>query len=111
MMKVCRVVSLVAALGLAGVALADPPAPNAQSLGQLEGILKHCAQVDPKGLDLYQGMAKVLTAGVSEDTVAEVRKSSEYQEAYAATLESLEKAAAQDAVKACTDFAAPKPKP
>jgi len=109
MMKVSRVVSLFTALALAGAVLADPPAPSAQTLGGVEAILKKCTDVDPKAAARYQGMVKLVAEGVAEDTLAEVRKSEEYQQAYAEKAESLSTVSEQDVIKACTGASAGNP--
>ena len=101
-MKIHRILCLSAAIALPQLALAKlPPQP---ALGQVEGTLDFCAQIDQRSAAKYQEYKKILIQGVPEKEVAEARKSTEYKEAYDAIGEALGKAPKDQAVKACTAF-------
>ena len=94
---------LLGAMMAPGLALADEPAPPpAQTLATLETILEHCAKVDPEAADQYREQARQLAQGASDDALAELRKSDEYQKSRNSTLESLAKVDDQNAKKACS---------
>jgi hypothetical protein len=101
LMTILKNLCLLAAIVAPGLALADEPAPQAQSLATTEAILEHCAKLNPAAADQYREQAKLLTQGASEETLAKVRKSDEYQQSRDSALESLAKVDAQDATKAC----------
>jgi hypothetical protein len=92
---------LLAAIVAPGLALADEPAPQAQALAITEAIVEHCAKLIPADADRYREQARLITQGASEETLAKVRKSDEYQQSREATLESLAKVDEKDAKKAC----------
>jgi len=83
------------------LAVADEPAPQAQTLATTEAILEHCAKLNPGAADQYREQAKLLTQGASEEALAKVRKSDEYRQSRDSMLESLAKVDEQDAKKAC----------
>jgi hypothetical protein len=88
---------------VAQVALADKPArPSGQSLGMVEAILSRCAQLDPKAASQYEQRVQLMIQGVSDEIVAEVRKSDEYRQSYDSTTESLRDVSEHDALDACT---------
>ena len=106
-MKMHRVMFLFTALALAGAALADPTAPDAGTLGRIEGILNKCAQLDPAHAAQYLDEIKMVTQGTSDEAVGKVRKSEAYKQAYDSATDSLAAVAGQEAVKACTGSLAP----
>ena len=99
-MEICRILCLSATIAISQLALAELP-PNS-ALGQVEGTLDFCAQVDQRSAAKYQKYKKILIQGVPEQEVAEARKSTEYKEAYDAIGEALGKVPKDQAVKACT---------
>ena len=92
---------LFAALVAPGLALADEPTPQAQALATTEAIVEHCAKLIPAEADRFREQGTLLTQGASEETLAKVRKSDEYQQVREATLESLAQVDEKDAKKAC----------
>ena len=100
-MTILKKACLLAALVAPGLALADEPAPQAQTLASMEAILEYCAKLSPAAADQYREQAKRLGQGASEETLAKVRKSDEYQQSRDSTLESLAKVDDQNAKKAC----------
>jgi len=99
-MKIHPILCLSVAIALPQLALAKlPPKP---ALGQVEGTLDFCAQVDQRSAAKYQKYKKILIQGVPEQEVADARKSTEYKEAYDAIGEALGKVPKDQAVKACT---------
>ena len=101
-MKIHRILWLSAVLTLPHLALAKLPPSSA--LGQVEGTLDFCAQVDPQSAVKYQEYKKVLVQDASEKELAEARKSSEYKEAYDAIGDALGKVPKDQVVKACTSL-------
>src|SRR5271165_1366303 len=101
-MKSRHILAVGVALGFAQLAPGAEPAPNPQSLGIVEGILNKCAELDPPHAAEYRDQVKMVTQDASEKTVAELRSSDEYKQAYDSITDSLAKVAAKDAVKACT---------
>lgn len=95
--KLCLLAAIVAPC----LALADEPAPPAQSLATVEAILEHCAKLIPSAADRFRDQAKLVTQGASEETLTKVRKSGEYQTSHDSTLESLAKVSEKDGKKAC----------
>ena len=87
---------------------AGEPAPQAQTLATMETILEHCAKLNPALADQYRQQAKQLVQGASEEALAKVRQSDEYQEFRNSTLESLAKGDDQNAKKACAQSVVPK---
>jgi len=97
----CLLAAIIAPVFAPGLALADEPAPQAQALATTEAILEHCAKLNPAAADRYREQAKLLAQGASDEALASVRKSDEYQQSRDSTLESLAKVGEQDAKKAC----------
>jgi hypothetical protein len=101
-MKIHRILCLSALIALPQLALAELP-PNS-ALGQVEGTIDFCAQVDPQSAAKYEERKKLLVQGQPEKEVAEARKTTEYKEAHDAIREALGKVPKDQAVKGCTDF-------
>jgi hypothetical protein len=101
-MKIHRMLCLSALLALPNLALAKLP-PNS-TLGQMEGTLDFCAQIDPQSASKYQEFKKVLVQGEPEKDVAEARQTKEYKDAYDAIGEALGQVPKDKALKACTNF-------
>jgi len=101
-MKIHRMLCVSALLALPNLALAK--LPPSSTLGQLEGTVDFCAQVDPQSADKYQERKRLFVEGEPEKDVAEARKSSEYKSSYDAISEALGKVPKDKAVKACTSF-------
>lgn len=98
---------LLAAVMAPCLVLAEEPAPPAQSLATVEAILEHCAKINPAAADQFKQQAKLLAQGASEETLAKVRKSEEYQQSREATLESLAKVDDVNAKKVCAQGLGP----
>src|SRR4029077_2284540 len=101
-MNIHRILCLLAVIVLPQLSLAKLP-PNS-ALGQVEGTLDFCAQVDPQSVGKYEERKKLLVQGEPEKEVAEARKTTEYKEAYDAIGEALGKVPKDQAVKACTSI-------
>ena len=112
MLKHACLLAAIVAPGLALAAEPAPqaaePAPQAQTLATMETILEHCAKLNPAVADQYRQQAKLLVHGASEEALAKVRQSDEYQQSRDSTLESLAKVDDQNAKKACAQSLAPK---
>jgi len=102
-MKLHLVLSSCLLAVMAQSARAEEPAPpSGQTLGMMEAILSKCAQIDPKAAARYEQRIPLLTQGVSEKVVAEVRNSDEYRQSYDSTTESLREVSEHDALEDCT---------
>jgi hypothetical protein len=98
-----RWIVCVSALAIAPLALAKLSMPP-EALGQVEGTLKFCSGVNPKGEATYKQWGKMLVKEATEEELKKVRESSEYKEAYDAILEELGEIPKDKALKNCTDF-------
>jgi hypothetical protein len=98
-MKIYRVLCLCVCIALPGLALAKLP-PSA-ALGQKEGMLDYCAQIDPQSAAKYEAVKQRLAQGVPVQEVADARNSTEYREAYDAFREALGNAPKDQALNAC----------
>jgi hypothetical protein len=94
--------ALSIAVTVAPAAQADEPLPDAKSLAMTEAILDHCAKIDPAYASNYQKRVQLVAQGASEEILAKVRKTDEYQQAHDSIVESLAKVDEQDAKKACS---------
>jgi hypothetical protein len=101
-MRLHHILCLSAVIALPQLALAKLP-PNS-ALGQVEGTLDFCAQVDSRSAAKYQELKRLLVEGEPEREVMEARKTTEYKEAYDAIGEALGKVPKDQAVKACTSL-------
>jgi hypothetical protein len=96
------ILSLGMALGLGQSVRADEPAaPVPQALGSVEAILDKCAQVDPANAARYHGQLEMVTQGADSKSLAKVRESDDYRQAYDSATLSLAGIAEADAVKTC----------
>ena len=103
-MKIYRTLCLGAAIALPQLAQADLPIP-AKALGQIEGTLDFCSQLNPKAAAKYKERGKMLVGNASEKDLAKARNSGEYKDSYNWIGDELRKVSKDDAAKACTDFA------
>lgn len=100
-MTMLKQACLLAALVAPCLALAEEPAPQAQTLATLETMLEHCARLNPEAADRFREQAKLVAQGASEEALAKMRKSDEYQKSRDSTLESLAELGDEYAKKAC----------
>ena len=98
-----RTMLCLGALAVAPLALAKLTMPP-QALGQMEGTLKFCTAVNPKGEAKYTEFGKMLVKEATEEELKKARASSEYKEAYDSITEQLGKVPKDKAVAACTDL-------
>ncbi len=99
-----RIVALCACAFLAApvLVLAEETAPDPSALGMAEAILSYCAKVDPAASERYQQQGKLLVQDASKEALEKVRRSSEYQQAYAAANESVDKLDEHKAKQVCS---------
>jgi hypothetical protein len=95
--------TVLSALAVAPLALAKLTM-TPQSLGQIEGTLKFCSDVNSKAEAKYKEFGKMLVQEATEEELKKARASSEYKEAYASITEQLGKVPKDKAVAACTDL-------
>ena len=102
-------VALLACCGLAapmGV-FADSPGPDPHTLAITEAILSYCTKVDPAAAARYQEKVKQLVQGASDEALAKVRSSDEYQRARASLDDFVSKVDEHNAKRVCTNDLAP----
>jgi len=104
-----RILALCACGCLAAPALsfAEDPAPDPRALGTAEAIVSYCAKIDPSAAVRYQQHVKLLVKNASEEVLAKVRQSSEYQQARDTVNESVGKLDERDAKRACSASLSP----
>jgi hypothetical protein len=76
----------------------------AKELGQIEGTLDFCSQLNPKAAAKYKERGRALVGNTSEKDLAKARSFGEYRESYNWIDGELRKVSKDDAAKACTDF-------
>ena len=77
-----------------------------QALGQIQGRLKFCSDVNPKAEAKYKELGKMPVKEATEEDLKKVRASSEYREAYDSMTGQLSKVPEDKAVESCTEFPA-----
>jgi hypothetical protein len=99
-----RILVLCACGFLAAPALsfAEDPPPDARALGAAEAIVSYCAKIDPSAAAKYQQHVKLIAKNASEEVLAKVRQSSEYQQARDTVDESVGKLDEREAKRACS---------
>jgi hypothetical protein len=100
---ILSVVCLAAVIAVPQVVAADLPFTPA-GLGHLEGALDSCARAIPKSAAEYKKQKERLVQGVSDEDLAKVRATGEYQEMYKAVSDQLEKVSKDEAAEACKAF-------
>jgi hypothetical protein len=90
-------------LALPPLAFADAPLPSAQALGVAESVINYCGPIDPAATDRLRQMIKQLVQGASEQRLAEVRKSDEYQKAYDSVVDFVGKIDPHNAKRFCSE--------
>ena len=93
-------VRLLLGLALATCASAGMPFPD-DSLGQLEAVLDHCAQVNPQAASQYQQAKKMLVEQATAAELAKIRAGKPYQEAYERASAELGQQSAEQLSKTC----------
>jgi hypothetical protein len=102
-MKLHRILSLSAVVVAAQAAVAEQAAPNPKVLGTAEAILAYCAKIDPAGGAKYLERVKLVTQGASDEVLAKVRKSDEYQHAHQSVDDFVLKVDEHNAMKVCSE--------
>jgi hypothetical protein len=96
---------LVAPIGV----FADGTGPDARTLGIAEGILSYCSKVDPTTAAEYQERVKQLVQGASDEALAKVRSSEEYQRARASLEDFVSKVDEHNVKRVCSNGVAAQP--
>ncbi len=102
-MKIHRMFFLGAAILIGQMASAKLPFSN-DALGQIEGTLDFCAQVNPEAAPQYQERKKAMVADVPEKELTEARGTKEYKDAYEGISAKLGEAPKPQAVGACRAY-------
>jgi hypothetical protein len=106
--KPMRWIALLACgwLACAMVARADGAAPDPRVLGLTEGILSYCTKVDPALAAPYQEKFRQLVQGASDEVLARVRSSDEYQRARQSMEDFVSKVDEHNARRVCSNAVA-----
>jgi hypothetical protein len=96
-------IALLASGGLASAAGADGPAPDPRVLGLTESMLGYCTKVDPASAAAYQGKIRQLVRGASDEVLAKVRSSDEYQHARQSMDDFVSKVDEHNAKRVCSN--------
>lgn len=99
-----RILALCACgcLAAPGLSLAEDTAPDPRSLGTAEAIVSYCAKIDPAAAAKYQQHIKRLVGNASEEVLAKVRQSREYQKARDTVDQSVGKLDEGEAKRTCS---------
>ena len=104
---------LLAALVSPGLALAEPPAPQAQGqatlLAAVDALLEHCAKIQAKDSPQFQKASKQLGEGADQEALAALRGSEAYQGARSSALEAVGNLSTEDLQQACSQYLPPAP--
>lgn len=76
----------------------------AKELGQIEGTLDFCSQLNPQAAPKYKERGRALVGHTAEKDLVKARSFDEYKESHNWIDGELRKASKEDALKACTDF-------
>ncbi len=96
-------IALLACAGLACAAEADAPAPDPRVLGLTESMLSYCTKVDPASVAAYRGKIRQLIQGASDEVLARVRASDEYQHAHQSMEDFVSKVDEHNAKRVCSN--------
>jgi hypothetical protein len=88
---------------LGQAAMADQAVPDARALGITEAVVSYCSKVDPKATAHYQERIRLLANGASEEQLARLRQSDEYQKAHASVDDFVAKVDEHNARKVCAE--------
>ena len=103
-----RILALCGCLAAPALSFAEDPAPDPRALGTAEAIVSYCAKIDPSAAAKYQQHVKLIAKNASEEVLAKVRQSSEYQQARDTVDESVGKLDERDAKRACSASLSPR---
>jgi hypothetical protein len=84
----------------------EPPMVSARELGQAEALLSYCSDIDPAAAPKFQERVKLLLQGTSAETLANLRKSDEYQQSHDTISDLFGKFDRDNARQACAQFLA-----
>jgi hypothetical protein len=90
-------------LALARAAVADEPTPDARALGITEAIVGYCSKVDPSSAAVYRERIRMVAENASEEQLAKLRQSDEYQRAHASVDEFVAKVDEHNSRKVCAE--------
>jgi len=103
-----RILALCGCLAAPALSFAEDPAPDPRALGTAEAIVSYCAKIDPSAAAKYQQHVKLIVKNASEEVLAKVRQSSEYQQARDTVDESVGKLDEREAKRACSASLSPR---
>jgi len=103
-----RILVLCGCLAAPALSFAEDPAPDPRALGTAEAIVSYCAKIDPSAAAKYQQHVKLIVKNASEEVLAKVRQSSEYQQARDTVDESVGKLDEREAKRACSASLSPR---
>ncbi len=104
-MKTMQVSVLVLAMASSTLSLADTSFDTRQ-FGRMKGILNACTSVNPREASRYLLQIKALIGDATKETVDQVTRTEEYQQAYQTVTEELGSMVQDDMAKACNNYLA-----
>jgi hypothetical protein len=100
------ILNVATALMLAQPAGASEPVVSAQALGQVEALLSYCSSIDSATAAKFQERVKLLLQGASEEALAKMRKSDEYQQSHDSMTDLFGKFDPESGRQACAQYLA-----
>jgi hypothetical protein len=101
-MKLGHILFVAAAAVLPQFAQADT---RELDIGAMQGMLGFCSHLDPKDDKRFDEQAKRLTAGLSEQKIDEIKRTSDYKQAYQLLGTVLKELPQSEALPACVAVA------
>jgi hypothetical protein len=105
-MKANRILLLCSALALPQLAMADLADTNPQGLGDIQALLKFCAQVDPRNAAAFQQQWASIVGNSTGKQLDVAEDNSGFKQGSNATSEVLHKLSRSTAAGICADTAA-----
>lgn len=104
-MKTMHVFVLVMAMAYSTLSQADTSF-DIRHFGRMKGILSTCTSVNPREASKYLLQIKALIGDATKETVDQVTRTEEYQQAYQTVTAELGSMVQDDMAKACNDYLA-----
>ena len=102
-MRIHRILFLFTTMLLPQFAADKLPFSN-DAFGKIEATLDFCVKADSQSASKYQERKKAMVRGVSEQEVAEARRTKEYKDAYDWMTTEIGKVGRDQAVSACRAY-------
>jgi hypothetical protein len=93
---------LAIAAVLTQAALGEGSAPDPKALGITEAVVSYCVKVEPSSAPQFQERVKGVAQGATEDQLAKVRLTDEYEKAHASVDDFVAKVDERNSKAFCT---------